>query len=261
MIPKNKQGLTLVELIVVVAVLIILGAAAYLWADPVTFIGQAKDRTRKQDITSLANAFVEYANDHDGALPILGAVTSDKKVLCTTQAAVQQLCGVELQYCLEIDDDEFFSKYLTKMPIDPEKSSSSYYDTGYYVKLDANNNLTFGSCDYDIDDVYYKPKLQATCDAYAGGYCWYTTASASQNCDTVCAAQDKICVENVTYSYDSLCLLNNAINGAYTCASGCSLAAAGEPPSWLENNTCFYQEVVFACDQAPASGMAVCPCQ
>lgn len=257
---KALRGFSLLELIVVLGIIMILGTAVFFWIDPVAQTNKAEDKRRQQDILNIANAFSNYARDHQGALPILGQVNTNKKVLCTTQSGDSLTCRESNEYCLKIDDQEFFDKYLGKLPLDPDKTSDT--DTGYYIVRDANNNITFGACNYSVAAVTYQPVLQAHCTAYAGGYCWYATENLGENCNTVCAANNKSCISNVTRSADSLCLLNDALNGAYDCSTDCNLVASGEPPFWADDNSCGYQTASFNCSQASGSGGgSICPCR
>lgn len=253
---KNRQGFSLLELVIVMAVLMILGTALFFWIDPVEQVGKAKDKRRQQDILNIANAFADYSRDHKGALPILGQVDTNKKVLCTNQSGAQLTCGASTQYCLKIDDQEFFAKYLGKLPLDPDKTSDQ--DTGYYILRDANNNLTFGSCSYSVAEVYYKPALRATCDAYGSSYCWYDSESLA-SCNTICAINNLTCV-SLSQAIDNLCLIADAGSADYNCVEGCGAGASGDAPIWADDNSCAYQVGTLDCSD-PNSGYAVCPCQ
>lgn len=255
---KNQAGLSLLELIVVLGIAVVLGTALFFWIDPVEQVGKAEDKRRQQDVLNIAKAFADYARDHKGALPILGQVNTAKKVLCTTQSGSTLACGASTEYCLKIDDQEFFDKYLGKLPLDPDKTSDT--DTGYYLLRDANNNLTFGACDYSVAEVTYKPALQATCDVYAGGYCWYSVENWNANCNTICSANNKACVANATYGPDTLCLLNDLLNAPYGCTTDCGPSTAGEPPFWSDDDSCGYAAAVFSCSQT-SGFIPICPCQ
>lgn len=253
---NHSQGFTMLELVIIVSLLLVLGAAVTIWIDPVARIGDAKDAKRRDAVMVLSAAFTDYAQSHKGALPILGEVTTEKKVICNTQSGAKLTCDGSTEYCLKIDDASFFTKNITNLPIDPDKSVDS--DTGYYIKKDANDNISIGACVYDISYVYDRPQLRATCDAYGSGYCWYSSAT-SDSCDTICAANDLTCV-SLSHEADNLCLIGDAGSASYTCLSGCSAGTSTKSPSWTTSNTCTYQVGTLSCSDANSNN-AVCPCQ
>ncbi len=251
-----NSGFTLLELIIIVTIILALGAATFIWIDPVERIGQAKQARRQDDVMTLSAAFTDYAQSHKGALPVLGAVTTEKKVICNNQTEALLACDTSSEYCLKIDDTDFFNKNITNLPIDPDKSSDS--DTGYYIEKDANDNIIIGACDHTFGYAYDRPQLRATCDAYGGGYCWYGGTESTASCDTICQAEDLTCV-SVTQAADTLCLLGEAGSASYTCGN-CSAGTSGDAPSWTSSDTCTYQVDALDCASANAAN-PVCSCQ
>ncbi len=253
----QANGFTMLELIIIVTVILVLGAAAFIWIDPVERIGDAKQARRQDDVMTLSAAFTDYAKTHKGVLPVLGAVTTEKKVICNNQTGVKLTCDTNIEYCLKIDDADFFNQNITNLPIDPDKSSDS--DTGYYIEKDANNNIIIGACDHTYGYAYDRPLLRATCDAYGGAYCWFGGSESTASCDTICAAEGLTCAV-VNQTADTLCLLGDAGSASYTCISNCSAGTSGDAPSWLSANTCKYQVDTLDCSGANTAN-PVCPCQ
>lgn len=245
----------MLELVIIVTVILALGTAVTIWIDPVQKIGWTKDNHRYQDVMSLSSAFADYAEKHRGALPIFGSVSTTEKVLCNTQSGSLVNCNGSSEYCLKIDDPTFFTKNITSLPIAPEKSTDA--DTGYYIKKDSNGFLIIGACNYDQAVVNHRLLTRATCDAYGGGYCWYSSAN-SDNCNTKCAANGLVCA-SLSHASDSLCLLSDALNSTYSCST-CNAGAGTEPPSWGSSNTCTYQVGTLDCSVGASGGYSVCPC-
>lgn len=256
---KSQTGFTLVQLIITSTIIVILGTAAYIWIDPVAKIGQAKNERRRHDVMIIANAINDYANNHKGVLPILGAVTTDKKVLCESQGGSLLTCGASSQYCLKVDS-KFLLDFLPQLPLDPDKTANT--DTGYYLQKDSNNKLVVGACSqYGSTAITYTLNLKVTCDAYAGGYCWYNDGN-TDDCDTVCASVGKTCIKNATYDSDTLCLLSDASSGDYNCSVDCAAIPSGdEPPFISDDNSCGYATGIFSCSQASSYGLSICPCE
>ncbi len=253
---NNQHGFTMLELVIIVSVILALGAAVTIWIDPVQRIGDAKQAKRQEAVMMLSTAFTEYAQSHKGALPIFGEITTEAKVICNNQTGQLLTCDTSSEYCLAIDDADFFTKNISNLPIDPDKSSDS--DTGYYIRKDADNNIIIGACDHTFGYAYDRPQLRSTCDAYAAVYCWYGEASTDSSY-TICANAGLTCV-SLSHTADSLCLISNGGNGSYTCASGCSIGTSTQPPTWTTGNVCTYQNGTLDC-AASSSNNAVCPCQ
>lgn len=270
MITFNKKGFTLPQLIVTMLVLLVMAAFVFIWIDPLARVGEAKNTKRTQDVNVIAAALFNYAKENNGLMPVLGTITTDKKVLCATQSGSNLTCDGDSELCLTIDDDDFY-KYLVQLPYDPNKSSSD--DTGYYLTQDANGILTVGACSpYSSSNSATTTKslvLQDICSnvngpaAFAGGHCWYAAASANIDCDAVCAALSLECVRNVRYgpdvdsNGDYFCGLNQAVGG--TCST-CTAASTSTPPLW--GTACTAQDGAVVCSTAAGSGnYGICPCQ
>ena len=260
---KNKQGFTMVELIVVVAVLLVLSAATFSWIDPLARVGEAKNKKRIEDINVVSAALANYAAAHEGVLPVLGSINTNKKVLCASQSGSNLSCAGDSQLCLSVDDD--FYKYLGTLPYDPDKTSNT--DTGYYLQKDADNNLIVGACaTYNSEVITKKPGLKVSCSAYGGGYCWYLGASLNVDCNTICAANNLACVKNVMYGPDrnnsgtAFCHLNKDLTSG--CGSSCVAATTSTPPYASSDYTsCAIQTGAVTCNQAPgAAKYAICAC-
>ena len=261
MFVQNKQGVSMMQLIITMSILLVLAAATFIWIDPLARIGEAKNKRRTQDVNFLAAAIFDYAGDHNGALPVLGSVTTNKKVLCSSQGGADLSCDGTNELCLTIDDDDFY-KYLGALPFDPDKNSAA--DTGYYLQKDGNNNLVVGSCDsYDSAVIIKQLGLKVSCSVYGGGYCWYKGASANINCDTVCSALSLDCVKNVMYGPDkdsggtAFCRLNQDFD--VTCST-CILTSTSTPP-WYSGTDCTIQIGAVTCGQASgATNYPICVC-
>src|SRR3989339_308502 len=66
---KNKLGFTLIELIIVIAVIALLAATTFVAVDPAKRIGMARDAQRWQDVTAIADAIQQYIADNNGTFP------------------------------------------------------------------------------------------------------------------------------------------------------------------------------------------------
>src|SRR3990167_2126322 len=64
-----QRGFTLIELLIVIAVISILGAVAFVAIDPATRINEAQDSERWSAVNALMDAFLNSTVDNDGTYP------------------------------------------------------------------------------------------------------------------------------------------------------------------------------------------------
>lgn len=263
---KNGAGFTMVGLIVTVLVILVLSAATFIWLDPLAKIGRAKDERRRHDVGIVAQAISSYVKDHKGALPVLGNVTTDKKVLCEVQDTNSKSCAGDSQPCIQIVDADFYSDYLGGLPLDPDKTANT--DTGYYLQKDTDGQLIVGACTtYGSEAITKKPSVKVNCTAYAGGYCWYEADSDSKDCDTVCNDNNLVCVDNVVYGPDidsheeGFCALNKALGAS--CSVVCFPLPAGDytPMNATSGTVCAYRTLASNCDDNTIAANNICPCE
>jgi prepilin-type N-terminal cleavage/methylation domain-containing protein len=66
---KNKKGFTLMELLIVIAIIAILAAALIVGINPARHFRQARHSTRWQHMESISTAIYTYAIEHGGSYP------------------------------------------------------------------------------------------------------------------------------------------------------------------------------------------------
>lgn len=104
-----KKGISLVEVVVVVAILLVLIAAAIGGIDPIGIFNKARDAQRKKDLNRIRIAFEDYYNDKD-CYPVQELVT---------QLNLKTSCGTDV-----------FSPWLKSWPCDPD-GQPYYIYVGY----------------------------------------------------------------------------------------------------------------------------------
>lgn len=139
---KSLSGFTLIEILVVIAIIAILSVVVFVALDPVTRFADARDSRRVVDINNLLTAVHEYIVDNGGALPT-GLTTSfaEKQLgTCTTGGAT--LCPTAAAACVNLTTP--LATYLKSIPLDPANGTAA--TTGYSVAVDANNIVTITAC-------------------------------------------------------------------------------------------------------------------
>ncbi len=159
-----NSGFTLIELIIVIAVIALLAAATFVAVDPAKRIGQARDAQRWQDVTAIADAIQQYQADNNGTFP-----TSTSDIPSMVGAGVSQggyeimVLGSEelfgsncypdsnfnIEPALGVSLSNLVPTYLPTMPINPSGIVAGVvtgYGVGYYLNRDSNGRIVVGAC-------------------------------------------------------------------------------------------------------------------
>lgn len=129
---SNASGFTLLELILVMALIIILFTIITLLINPKTQFQRANDSRRRSDVSLILNAIGAYTADNRGIPPT--QITTAVQTI-TDAGGGSDLCSL------------LVPKYTTSLPADPsltptDITTCSNYNTGYTVVKDSNNRVT-----------------------------------------------------------------------------------------------------------------------
>lgn len=136
---KNQKGFTLLEVLLVVAIIAILAGIVIIAINPSKQLGDSRNAQRKADVTTILNAVYQYALDNNGVLP--AGITTTATEICATGAA-------SCTSMVDLSVTTASGKYLTKLPNDPQCPtgctvvSGATTGVGYKISKDANNRLT-----------------------------------------------------------------------------------------------------------------------
>lgn len=127
---RKRQGFTLIELMLVIAIIAVLSGIVIGALSPTRQLGFARDASRQSSVNTILNAVYEYAIDHNGNVPASIPVGTAKEI-CRTGAL--DCDGVNL--------DALSGSYLVSVPLDPYEPDVGT-GTSFFMKKDAKGRLT-----------------------------------------------------------------------------------------------------------------------
>lgn len=160
----RSKGFTLVELLIVIAIIAVLASVVFVALDPLKRFKDARDSTRWNDVTALLSAVKLDQVDNGGYyLDVIQDAPADEVYLITGVAdtpdcdlyATQYTCDATVSQGLCMNLQPLVDEgYLGKMPVNPNGLGTwtSEY-TGYYIMKEQNGNILVGSCESEGDGV------------------------------------------------------------------------------------------------------------
>ena len=133
---KGARGFTLLELMLVVAMIAILSAAVITAINPVAQLANTRNAQRKVDINTILSAVYQYTVDNNGALPAT--------IASSTCASTDEICATGASSCTGLVDLSVLTnsqKYLVSIPIDPSGATTTY-GTGYRISKNSYGRIT-----------------------------------------------------------------------------------------------------------------------
>jgi prepilin-type N-terminal cleavage/methylation domain-containing protein len=149
-IRQNTQaGFTLLEVLLVVAIIAILAGIVIIAINPGKNLGDTRNAQRSADVNTILNGAYQYILDNNGSLPAVGSRTGAVAISTTPT----EICSQSATTCTGLVDLAILTtdgKYLVAIPKDPSCPTTltasapqcTASGNGYNIAKDANNRLT-----------------------------------------------------------------------------------------------------------------------
>ena len=143
-------GFTLIELLIVIGIIAVLAAFAFVALNPLARFADARNARRWADVNMVLAALKLYQVDHNGRynqdVENLGTGVyyqigkgDNTTVSCLAPEVTLEATNVDL-------DDYVSDGYMPSKPIDPSAEGATFEQTFYYIFKGDNGVLTVGAC-------------------------------------------------------------------------------------------------------------------
>ena len=133
---KRQLGFTLLEVLLVVAIIAVLAGIVLIAINPTKQLGDTRNAQRSNDVTTILDAVYQYSIDTNAGIP--ASITSTATEICATTGSPCSTGGL-----IDLGVVTANAKYLVGIPQDPRCATvCAVNGTGYRIMKDVNNRVT-----------------------------------------------------------------------------------------------------------------------
>ncbi len=142
---KKRSGFTLLELLIVIAIIAILAGIIYVAVDPARRLAEAQNAERWSSVNSILNAVLRYTVDQKGTFPAaLTAVSTGTYVIGAGGTCAACTATTTPSDCMNLSTS-LVPDYIADMPYDSQSGSAD--DTRYWVYRSSSGRIAVGACE------------------------------------------------------------------------------------------------------------------
>jgi prepilin-type N-terminal cleavage/methylation domain-containing protein len=141
---KIKRGFTLMELLIVIAIIGILSTVLVVSINPAHQLAKARDVERETDVISILSAIQQYASEHSGDLPDTDGDSATSNFPTSLTCIGTDMGCFNLAGAGE-SGETIVPEYMAEIPKDPKaliSGEGTDGNTGYKIMVDTNGRLT-----------------------------------------------------------------------------------------------------------------------
>ena len=141
---KQQKGFTLLEVLLVIAMIAILAAIVIIAINPAKQLAESRNAQRRSDVNTILNAVYQYTIDNGGTIP-----ASVSALAVTTPTEICKSNGGACGATVDLNVLTALEKYIVSMPFDPN-GVCNINGVCYEISRTANNRITVDAPDAEL---------------------------------------------------------------------------------------------------------------